>query len=267
MDVKFDCTLCGACCNNLRVPLSVSEAQAWVERGGEVQILCDAWIPFPATGGAEAEAEAAERYRLQRSFAATSESLQIRVSVTLVGAFDRACPFLLDDMRCGAYAVRPRVCRIYPAEVNPFVPFSPDRKQCPPDAWSAARTPFLSHGQPSPETAALIASARQAAIDDMEAKAKVCAIFGLDAAGFSNEGYIVHRPGAAALQAALAASQMAGMAANMAVQPGPDSAISWKIITNQGGTHATLQAAGVESLYAGDRRLAPYEYVGFYAAA
>ncbi|WP_338000302.1 hypothetical protein [Burkholderia gladioli] len=42
MTVHFSCTMCGRCCHDLRLPLSIDEALAWLARGGEVQLFCDA---------------------------------------------------------------------------------------------------------------------------------------------------------------------------------------------------------------------------------
>jgi hypothetical protein len=52
MDIDFDCTMCGKCCHDLRLPLTVTEAIAWLERGNDVQILCEA-LPWPEEPPAE----------------------------------------------------------------------------------------------------------------------------------------------------------------------------------------------------------------------
>src|SRR3546814_8575294 len=39
-------------------------------------------------------------------------------------------------MRCGNYAERPRICRIYPLEARPFIDLRPESKLCPPEAWA-----------------------------------------------------------------------------------------------------------------------------------
>jgi Fe-S-cluster containining protein len=128
MDLNFACTMCGNCCHNLRLPLSVNEAIRWLERGGDVQVFCEAmpWPVEPSTDDGQAQ------HRRIRSFAAESGELAIRVMVTVVAAFDGACPHLQPDMRCGGYEARPNVCRIYPAEINPFIEPMPTHKACPP---------------------------------------------------------------------------------------------------------------------------------------
>ncbi len=39
--------------------------------------------------------------------------------------------------RCGIYEERPLVCRIYPAEISPFITLDPADKVCPPEMWEA----------------------------------------------------------------------------------------------------------------------------------
>jgi Fe-S-cluster containining protein len=127
MDIDFGCTICGKCCHDLRLPLAVTEAVAWLERGNDVQILCDAspWLEEPPEDNLQAV------HRRRRSFAAMSGSLLTRVVVILAGAYAGPCPNLQPHMRCGIYEQRPLVCRIYPAEIIPFVELTPMHKACP----------------------------------------------------------------------------------------------------------------------------------------
>jgi Predicted Fe-S-cluster oxidoreductase len=142
-DLNFACTMCGDCCHNLRLPLSVNEAIRWLECGGDVQVLCEAmpWPVEPSTDDGQVQ------HRRMRSFAAESGELPIRVMVTVAAAFDGACPHLQPDMRCGAYEARPNVCRIYPAEVNPFIELMLAHKACPPEAWAADRPSLIKGGR------------------------------------------------------------------------------------------------------------------------
>ena len=117
MDIDFECTMCGKCCHDLRLPLTVTEAVAWLERGNNVQILCEA-LPWPEEPPAENRLATHKR---RRSFASMSGSLPTRVLVTLAAVYAGPCPNLRPDMRCAIYEQRPLVCRIYPAEINPFI--------------------------------------------------------------------------------------------------------------------------------------------------
>src|SRR5580692_6123246 len=135
--------MCGKCCYGLRLPLTVAEALAWMGRGNEVQILCEA-LPWPEEPAAD-NLQAAHKRR--RSFAAMSGSLPTRIVVILTGAFAGPCPNLQADMRCGIYEERPLVCRIYPAEINPFIQLEPAAKGCPPEAWTPGLAPLMRAGQ------------------------------------------------------------------------------------------------------------------------
>jgi Fe-S-cluster containining protein len=141
--LSFACTQCGRCCQNHRVPLTVHEAMAWLRRGGDVHLLCDA-VVWPAEPPAD---DAFAAYKRQRSFAAASAVMAVRVGVILAASFPGRCPNLMDDNRCGIYAERPLVCRIYPASINPFEPLGAESKACPPEAWDARGPAFVRAGQ------------------------------------------------------------------------------------------------------------------------
>jgi len=254
--------MCGRCCHDLRLPLAVDEARAWLARGGDVQLFCDAivWPQEPPAGDGLAQ------HRRRRSFAASSGALPVRVSVTLVAAFDGACPHLRADMACGAYDERPRVCRIYPAEVNPFVTLDPAAKACPADAWSEAKPPLMREGRlVDAQTAALVARSREADERDRIAKSYLCALLGYDAAALANEGFAVYAPPRARLAAALQAAQQASEPLD---NPEPRSPYPWRFVTNRATTLATLQSVGATaSLVAQpqDAEAVP-AYLGFFAA-
>ena len=152
-DINFECVMCGGCCRDLRLPVTLSEARKWLERGGQVDVLCEA-TPWPVEPDSTSAFAA---YRRKRTFAASSGTLPIRVAVTVAASFTGACPNLGDDMRCGIYEERPLVCRVYPAEINPFIRLNHEHKLCPPDAWQVS-TPFAIDG-------VLLDSATRAAIE------------------------------------------------------------------------------------------------------
>jgi Fe-S-cluster containining protein len=248
MDLHFDCTMCGRCCHDLKLPLSIDEAIDWIERGGTVHLYCEA-LPWPSDPGGQ---DAWAWYKGTRGFPAMSGVLPVRVLVMLVAAQDGACPFLLPDMRCGAYEYRPRVCRIYPAEINPLLVLSPDAKQCPPEAWSAEQPLFASNGKViDPETAALSMRAQEVAIEDVPAKERLCALLGIDRAALGNEGFVVHRPSGDLLLPALRAARVSGL------QP----ATHWTIASNRASMITMLDDAGAVS----DRASIGLDYIGFFA--
>jgi Fe-S-cluster containining protein len=198
--LNFECApQCGGCCHDLRLPLTVAEATAWIERGGTVELLCEA-IPWESEPAPDQLVAAHKR---RRSFPATSGALPIRVIVVLAARFERGCPNLLSDMRCGIYDERPLVCRIYPAEINPFIALEPTHKMCPPQAWSVP-TPFMRGGQIiDAQVAEDIAKSRAGDQHDAPLKARICEMLGIDIAAFSTLGFAVHHPERAALLDAL----------------------------------------------------------------
>lgn len=238
MSVHFSCTLCGRCCHDLRLPLSVDEALGWIARGGDVQLFCDAIVwpqePLPS--------DALAQYRRRRSFAAHSGTLPVRVTVTLVAAFEGACPHLRPDMTCGAYEERPRVCRIYPAEVNPFLPLDPAAKACPSDAWSDAGPMLMRAGQiANADTATFIAQSHDADERDHVAKMYLCALLGYDTAALANEGFAVYAPERLTLDAALQAAQRSSA---LLKDSQPRSPRPWRFISNRTMTLKTLRSVG-----------------------
>lgn len=235
MNLNFACTMCGNCCHDLRLPLSVDEAIRWLEKGGDVQVFCEA-MPWPVEPPID---DAQAQYRRSRSFAAESGELAIRVMVTVVASFDGACPYLQADLRCGGYEARPAVCRIYPAEINPFIELMPTRKACPPEAWSADKPPLVkgTHIVDS-VTADLIRHAREAAIRDVQVKERLCGNAGFHTASLANEGFATHTLAPAAMLDELYRAL------------NPDAAaqeMSWRILSNRRTTVDTLKSVGAHS--------------------
>ncbi|MEJ2458705.1 MAG: YkgJ family cysteine cluster protein, partial [Novosphingobium sp.] len=191
MTIHFDCTQCGKCCHNLRLTLSVDEAIVWAGRGHTVQLLTEAlpWVGDPDP------ADAPALYRHDRSFPAASGTAPFRITVIPVAYHDGACPHLQQDMRCGNYAERPRICRIYPLEARPFTDLRPENRLCPPEAWSC-EFPVLERGGEiaDPEAARIVAAHRQAAAADVSVLAAACDALSLSTAAFANEGLAVHVP-------------------------------------------------------------------------
>ncbi|ALK34293.1 YkgJ family cysteine cluster protein [Burkholderia plantarii] len=261
MSLHFSCTMCGRCCHDLRLPLSVDEAITWLARGGEVQLFSDA-IPWPEEPPPD---DALAQHKRRRSFAAHCGTLPVRVSVTLVASFAGPCPHLRADMACGAYELRPRVCRIYPAEVNPALVLDPASKACPPEAWSPDRPPLIAGGQlVDAQTAELIAQSREADARDRLAKAFLYAQLGYDTTALANEGFAIHSPGRDQLAAALEAARLAAAYSD---HHEPASPYPWHLITNRHATLATLQSidASARLADAAPGADAP-AYLGFFEA-
>lgn len=256
MDIDFECKMCGKCCHDLRLPLTVTEAIAWLERGDEVQILCDA-SPWPEEPP-EDNLQAAHRRR--RSFAAMSGSLPTRVVVILTGTYVGPCPNLQPDMRCAIYEQRPLVCRIYPAEINPFVELTPMHKGCPPDAWTPGLPPLVRAGKlVDAGILSLIQQSRDTDANDVPIKQQVCALLDIDCAALWNEGFVVHSPDRVDLLAAL---RQAG--SEPAAPPLPST---WRFISNRRTMIDALVSAGAHGSLVQANSTANFEYLGFFAAS
>jgi len=245
--VTFDCTQCGRCCHGLRLPLAIEEAIDWIDRGGRVELLCDAGPPSQGDDHGPSRAS----YQAVRSFPGVSGAVTVQVSVTLVASFSGPCPFLLPDMRCGNYTARPRVCRVYPAEANPFVRLDPAAKACPTEAWDSALTVLVRDDRVvDPAIRDAIGGMRRAGAEDAAAKALICQQLGIDVAAFANEGLAVHAPDQPLLRQALERSSLTRATAN-------DPAV-WRMSTNRSATAAMLISAGCAVVDADDA------YIGFF---
>jgi Fe-S-cluster containining protein len=255
VDLNFECTLCGKCCQGLKVPLTVDEAIGWLADGHQVQILTEA-IPWPDEPGAE------DRLMLHKralSFPVMSGSLPTRVVAILAASFSGACPYLQPDMRCRIYQRRPLTCRIHPAETSEFVELDPTHRNCPPEAWSENFRPMLRGGRiVDAELKDLVAQARASAIQSVGVRAFVCAQLGIDAAPLLNEGLAIYSPERETLLALL---EKAGDAVAQVQLP------SWRYVSNRMRTVEVLASAGALSALVRQGDAAPFEYVGFFDAS
>ncbi len=247
--LNFACTMCGKCCHGLRLPLSLSEALQWANKGGAVELLADAMPQSDTSDYGPSPAS----YRQAQAFDGLSGAVAIDVSLTLVATFAGPCPFLRSDMSCGNYEARPRVCRVYPAEANPFRQIQPATKACPDDAWSSTQPILQRSGQVVPAgVRQAIQGMRFAAVTDTIGKARLADRLAIDTAAFANEGLAVHRPAAATLRAALEHVLSTDKPAG---DPMP-----WRIVTNRYSTLVMLQEAGCVGIAASD------DYIGFFPA-
>jgi Fe-S-cluster containining protein len=259
MTIRFACTMCGQCCRNLRLPLSIDEAIAWLTRGGTVQIFCDA-IPWPEEPPAD---NLQAQHKRRRSFASASAALPVRVIATIVAVFDGPCPNLGADMHCGIYDARPRVCRIYPAESNPFIELAPANKACPPEAWGNDKPLFaVQHKLVDAQLVEVIDESRAVDARDALLKERLCALLGIDTAALANEGFAIHAPPGDDLLRALQA--LAAHADDVTTKG--HATTHWRIVSNQRATIETLNSIGALATHTSDLATAPFEYLGFLAA-
>jgi Fe-S-cluster containining protein len=251
MEIHFGCTQCGKCCRDTKVPLTVAEATKWLNRGDEVQLLCEA-SPWPEALDGDPRAAHFKR----RSFAVMSGSMPTRVVVMLVANVVGACPNLLSNMRCGIYQDRPLVCRIYPAEINPHVPLKRENKACPPEAW-AKDQPILQRGEALAGDAMRhdIEMSRAADILDAEIKCRLCFALNLAHTALVHEAVLVYSPPTQTLLSALAVAT-----ANDACQ---ESAVQWRFVSDQPETVQTLAKSGASALELRNAEAAFFQYLAF----
>ena len=199
-------------------------------------MFCEAmpWPVEPSTDDGQVQ------HRRIRSFAAESGELAIRVMVTVVAAFDGACPHLQPDMRCGGYEARPNVCRIYPAEINPFIELMPTHKACPPEAWTIDRPPLIKGGQIMDSMMVdLIQNSCEAAIHDVPVKERLCGHAGFRTASLANEGFVTYTlPPRAMLDELYRALNPTSSATGAA---------SWRILSDRRTTVDILNSVGARS--------------------
>jgi Fe-S-cluster containining protein len=253
-DTNFACTTCGQCCHDLRLPLTITEAIDWLKRGGQLELLCEA-IPWPV----EPEPNNAQAaYKRARSSAVMSGTLPVRVSIILAAAFAGACPNLRADMLCGIYDERPLVCRIYPAEINPFVPMVPQNKACPPEAWQT--TPLQRQAVlVDASTYQLVQQSRLATQSETPLRIQICRELGLDHAALANEGFVIHTPDRDALLTALE---------QCCASPLPDDeSAQWTFVSNRSMTMEALASVGAVGYP--DQRTADkaFRYHGFFPSS
>jgi Fe-S-cluster containining protein len=251
VDIHFACTQCGKCCQNLRLPLTIDEAKSWLAAGHDLQLLYEA-SPWPVEPEAD---DLPALYKRRHSFGGMSGLLPLRVTVYLTANLAGRCTHLQSDMTCAIYDRRPLVCRIYPAEINPFTRLATTSKLCPPEAWEPIN-PLL-------QTAALLVPAdvltavlraREANVADAPVKHKLSAALGFDRAAVLGEGFVLYSPDRQALTAAL----------SWATASAEDQVDirSWRLVSPRQTTLDGLASSGALVEQPPNVTAAPYEYVG-----
>jgi hypothetical protein len=94
------------------------------------------------------------------------------------------------------------VCRIYPAEISPFITLDPADKVCPPDVWEAGEI-IVSDRLANPALLVNIAQSRDADRLDAHAKVAICESMDMTVAAWKENALAVYRPDRQDLMAAL----------------------------------------------------------------
>lgn len=251
-DIHFNCTSCGNCCRELRLPLSVEEAIRWLKDGNSVQVLCEA-IPWPEEPSSSDQHAA---YKRERSFFATSGGLPIRVLVTLAAPLGNDCPNLLANKLCGIYERRPQVCRIYPAEVNPFRQFVTTGRRCPPEAWQVGGKPLIKNAvYADSELRLLIQTRLNQTIADVPFQETLCATLGIYIAAMANEGYVAHSPDNVKLLEAL--QETRAQSSSLAQD--------WEFISDRTETVEAIRSCGAKCSLWSERQSSAFEYLSLFS--
>jgi Fe-S-cluster containining protein len=225
----------------MKLPLTVQETLDWLTAGHQVQLICEASLwsePAPID-------DAQRAHFKRRSFAAMSGSMQVRVIAILVAHIPEACPNLLPDMRCGIYERRPLVCRVYPAEINPFVELKTLNKACPPEAWARELPVLQRDGRVVSDVIRRdIQRSRDTDVLDVEVKRRLCTALHVAETAVAREGFLVHSPPLQILRDAIV----------FAIEDSGDAPANtpWRFVSDRAETIERLADAGAEAVHARD---------------
>ncbi|MBV4534028.1 YkgJ family cysteine cluster protein [Pseudomonas sp. SWRI107] len=186
--IRFACNGCGICCKGRLIPLTLHETRQWLKRGHEVAILLEAFDELHWSPSQEEFAHAKGR-----AVEVTSGDASIRVIAVFAGNALNSCQNLGDNNLCGIYDERPLVCRIYPAEINPFITLNPASKICPPEVWEEGEVLFTDRVI-DPVLVKHIERSRKADRDDARAKIALCEILGLNVVAWKGNAFAVYLP-------------------------------------------------------------------------
>ena len=196
-----------------------------------MEIFCEAH-PY-VDGDARAE------HRRRRSFRVKCGTAVTHVTAILVGVISGSCQNLGEDLKCRIYERRPMVCRIYPAEISPFIQLNVATKACPPEAWTSGETLVRDGRLVDDDLRRLVELSKQTDRDDVPQKMLVCCNLGLSVSAVADEGYVMHRPESSALLAALRRARTADLSGLRQV-PG------WRLYSPESRTRETLANRGFE---------------------
>jgi Fe-S-cluster containining protein len=190
----------------------------------------------------------------RRSFAARSGALALRVVVILAANIVGDCPNLMADARCGIYERRPLVCRIYPAEINPFIDLKPENKGCPPEAWGAHRPRLMRDGRVVNDSIRqAIHQSRDTDAREVHIKRRLCAALKVTDVAVVKEGFLLYSPPSADLRDALAAA--------VEQHDGDPEDTQWRFVSDRADTLERLDKLGAIAFHSRDSGAVPYTYL------
>ena len=178
-----------------------------------------------------------------------------RIAVMLVANIVGACPNLLPNRRCGIYEDRPLVCRIYPAEINPFIALKRENKACPPEAWARGQ-PLLQRGNDLIDEVIQrdIELSRNADVLEAGLKSRLCLALNVADTALVHEAVLAYSPTAQALLSALAFAS----ATDSPLEP----VAQWRFVSDRPETSATLTKSGAIARHPDAAEPGSFQYLG-----
>ena len=232
MNTRFSCVGCGKCCTDHHVPLTLSEARDWAADGGQVIVLVEGFLGN-GLGLPALQREHAER----RSCVVPSGNAQAHVAITFAAYNVGPCRNLDEDLLCRIYQRRPLVCRIYPMEINPHIPLTPQAKDCPPESWEQGPALIVGGELVDQALAELILRSRQADRDDIRSKEAICSRLGIHTTALKGDGFTAYLPDMAALAQAIEQVQ---------AEPLAETGTRWQFHVSGADIADQVQAAGAQ---------------------
>ncbi|MGM3173555.1 YkgJ family cysteine cluster protein [Dickeya lacustris] len=239
MDTVFSCVGCGKCCTGHHVPLTLAEATRWGQDGGQIIVLVEGFLQN-GLGIAPEQRQHAQA----RSCDVMSGETRAHIAITFAAYNPGPCRYLDDELRCRDYEHRPLVCRIYPMEINPHIPFRQISKDCPPESWLQGAALIVSDKLVDKEMQALIERSRQADRDDINIKASICHWLGINTSALKGDGFTAYLPDMSAFMSALT------LAGQFTPQEHADAAVSraWQFHVSNDEVLALMAQAGAQAL-------------------
>jgi len=195
--LRFACNGCGVCCKERLIPLTLQESRQWLQRGHDVAVILEAFDEslWPADS---------EKFKHNAKRASQIHSGNAKINVIAIFAANALtqCPNLDDQNQCGIYEERPLVCRIYPAEISPFITLDPADKVCPPEVWEAGEI-IVSDREANPSLQVKIAQSRDEDRLDAHAKVAICESMDMTVAAWKENALAVYLPDRQSLMTAL----------------------------------------------------------------
>jgi Fe-S-cluster containining protein len=229
--------MCGRCCHNHSLPLTIDEAIDWLEDGGNLAVFCEA-LPW---SGEPSPEDFRSIHQKNRSFAVSCGASTAFVTAILVAVISGACKNLGEDSKCRIYERRPLVCRIYPAEISPFIQLNTKAKACPPESWLSDNILLSDGAVVDPNLQSLIEMSRRTDYREALQKGSLCRDLNIDVAAIKDEGFVAHEPNREALLNALRRVRTAGPWMLSCDRP-------WRLYSSAPQTLKSLQADGMQTI-------------------